>query len=256
MGSVMLAHIQNFFRGLSASGINLTIFYDAFDFDRFVEGLGNTLLLICLCALGSILIGAAGAAILSLSKGPAAALVRAYVALFRNTPLLVQMYFFYFAIGSIMPVTHNAIGLPQPLLGSFSWAVISLSLYSGAFNVETFRAGIGAVHNSYEEAALALGYNRYQAFLSVTAPLALRFSFASLANNLVDLTKSTTVAYAVGVVDLLYVSNQIWSDSLNTFEMMNMMLLVYLFLTGVVVYIIGRVEAAMRLPGFGQGGAR
>ena len=62
--------------------------------------------------------------------------------------------------------------------------------------------------------------------------------------------------YAVGVVELLYVSNQIWSDSLNTLEMMNVMLLVYLVLTGVVVFIIGRVEAAMRLPGFGQGSGR
>lgn len=252
----MLTDIENFFRALAKSGINLTIFYDAFDFDRFVAGLGNTLLLICLSALFSIVIGAAGAAVLSLSRGPAASAVRAYVAVFRNTPLLVQMYFFYFAIGSIMPVTRNEIGLPQPLLDSFSWATISLSLYSGAFNVETFRAGIGAVHNSYEEAALALGYNRLQTFFSVTAPLALRFSFASLANNLVDLTKATTVAYAVGVAELLYVSNQIWSDSLNTIEMMNVMLLVYLVLTGAVVFIINRVEAAMRLPGFGQEGGR
>ncbi|CDX18572.1 Polar amino acid uptake family ABC transporter permease protein 1 [Mesorhizobium sp. ORS 3324] len=249
----MIADIQTFFRHLADSGINLTIFYDAFDFDRFVKGLGNTLLLIVLSAFFSIIIGSAGAAVLTLGKGPATVVVRAYVALFRNTPLLVQMYFFYFAIGSIMPVSQNEIGLPVPLLGSFSWAVISLSLYSGAFNVETFRSGVGAVHNSYEEAALALGYSRAQAFISVTVPLALRFSFASLSNNLVDLTKATTVAYAVGVAELLYVSNQIWSDSLNTIEMMNVMLLIYLGLTGAVVFIINRVEAATHLPGFGLG---
>lgn len=249
----MIADIQTFFRHLADSGINLTIFYDAFDFDRFVKGLGNTLLLVVLSGFFSIIIGAAGAAVLTLGKGTATAVVRAYVALFRNTPLLVQMYFFYFAIGSIMPVSQNEIGLPVPLLGSFSWAVISLSLYSGAFNVETFRSGVGAVHNSYEEAALALGYSRTQAFISVTVPLALRFSFASLSNNLVDLTKATTVAYAVGVAELLYVSNQIWSDSLNTIEMMNVMLLIYLGLTGAVVFIINRVEAATRLPGFGLG---
>ena len=250
----MIADIQTFFRHLADSGINLTIFYDAFDFERFITGLGNTLLLILFCSFFSIVIGAIGAAVLTLSKGLGAAVVRGYVALFRNTPLLVQMYFFYFAIGSIMPVTKNDIGLPVPLLGSFSWAVISLSLYSGAFNVETFRSGVGAVHQSYEEAALALGYSRMQAFVSVTVPLALRFSFASLANNLVDLTKATTVAYAVGVAELLYVSNQIWSDSLNTIEMMNVMLLIYLVLTGAVVFIINRIETAMRLPGFGLGG--
>lgn len=249
----MITDIQTFFRELAASGINLTIFYDAFDFDRFVTGLGNTIMLVVASAFFSIAIGLVGAAVLTLSRGPLAAVIRGYVALFRNTPLIVQMYFFYFAIGSLMPVGRSNIGLPQPLIGSFAWAVISLSLYAGAFNVETFRAGIGAVHKSYEEAAFALGYNRWQTFRSVTAPLALRFSFASLANNLVDLTKATTVAYAVGVAELLYVSNQIWSDSLNTIEMMNVMLVIYLTLTAAVVFIINRVEAAMRLPGFGAG---
>ena len=92
-----------------------------------------------------------------------------------------------------------------------------------------------------------IGYSRFKAFRYVVAPLGLRFSFASLANNLVDLTKATTVAYAIGVAEL-YVSNQIWSDSLNTFEMMNVMLVIYLLLTGIVVWIIGRVQTAIRLP--------
>lgn len=155
----MITELQTYFRELAAAGINLTIFYDAFDFDRFVAGFGNTLLLILISAACSIAIGAVGAAVLTLGRGPAPACIRGYVALFRNTPLIVQMYFFYFAVGSIMPVSRSELGLPQPLIGSFSWAIISLSLYAGAFNVETFRAGIGAVHGSYEEAALALGYN-------------------------------------------------------------------------------------------------
>ena len=96
-----------------------------------------------------------------------------------------------------------------------------------------------------------MGYTRIQALRYVLAPLGLRFSFASLANNLVDLTKSTTVAYAIGVSELLYVSNQIWSDSLNTFEMMNVILIVYLILTGLVVWAISALQRALRLPGFG-----
>jgi polar amino acid transport system permease protein len=247
----MVEQIQKFFISLKTSGVNLTIFYDAFDFGRFVSGLLTTCELILICTFFSIIIGGLGAAVLTLSRGPAARMVQAYVAVIRNTPLLVQMYFFYFAIGSLMPASKNAIGLPVPMIENFTWAVIALSLYAGAFNVETFRAGLGAVHNSYEEAALALGYSRKQAFRYVVVPIGLRFSFASLANNLVDLTKSTTVAYAIGVAELLYVSNQIWSDSLNTFEMMNVMLAIYLLLTGIVVWIIGRVQAAMSLPGFG-----
>ncbi len=247
----MIEQIRHFALELKASGINLTILYDAFDFERFLSGLLTTCALVVICTVLSILIGGFGATVLALSRGPAAAAVRGYVAVVRNTPLLVQMYFFYFAVGSLMPAGRNAIGLPEPMIGNFTWAVIALSLYAGAFNVETFRSGLGAVHKSYEEAALALGYSRLQAFRHVVVPLGVLFSFASLANNLVDLTKSTTVAYAIGVAELLYVSNQIWSDSLNTFEMMNVLLAIYLVLTGAVVWIIGRVQRAMRLPGFG-----
>ena len=154
-------------------------------------------------------------------------------------------------MSTLLPAGRSPIGLPVPLVGSFAWAVLSLSLYAGAFNVESFRAGLGAVHGSYEEAALALGYTRGQALLRVVLPLGLRFSSASLANNLVDLTKATTVAYAIGVSELLYVSNQIWSDSLNTFEMMNVILVIYLLITGAVVWGIAALQRSLRLPGFG-----
>ena len=251
----MIPEIQEFFRDLASQGINLTIFYDAFDFKRFVEGIGNTFTLIAVCSISSIILGAIGAGVLTLkdNKGFVCAFIRGFISLFRNTPLIVQMYFFYFAIGSIMPTTTNAIGLPKPLVGGYTWAIISLTLYATSYNIETFRSGISAVHKSYDEAALALGFSKLQSFMYVTVPMAARFSFASLANNMVELTKSTTIAYAVGVAEVLYVSQQIWSDSLNTVEMMNVMLIVYLVLTGAVVFIINRIEKAMRLPGFGLG---
>lgn len=248
----MVEAIRSAFLALKARfGINLTIFYDGFDSERFVTGIVTTVELVALCVVFSVIIGGTGAAILRLSRGPAAAAVNGYVALVRNTPLLIQMYFFYFGLSSLLPAGRSPIGLPVPLVGNFTWAVVSLSLYAGAFNVESFRAGLSAVNRSYEEAALALGYTRIQALRYVLAPLGLRFSFASLANNLVDLTKSTTVAYAIGVSELLYVSNQIWSDSLNTFEMMNVILIVYLILTGLVVWAISALQRALRLPGFG-----
>ena len=254
----MLLEIQDYFRELAGQGINLTIFYDAFDFKRLVKGIGNTVTLIAVCSILSIIIGAFGAAVLTLknNKGLACSAIHGFIAVFRNTPLIVQMYFFYFAIGSIMPTTTNAIGLPQPLVGGYTWAIISLSLYAGSYNIETFRSGISAVHSSYDEAALALGFSKLQSFVYVTVPMAARFSFASLANNMVELTKSTTIAYAVGVAEVLYVSQQIWSDSLNTVEMMNVMLIIYLLLTGIVVFIINRIEVAMHLPGFGAGDAK
>ncbi len=67
-----------------------------------------------------------------------------YIQFFRNTPPLVQLYFFYFALGSYLRMT-NPSGIEVPLVTNFTWAVICLSFYAGAFNVEIFRAGIEAV---------------------------------------------------------------------------------------------------------------
>jgi polar amino acid transport system permease protein len=82
-------------------------------------------------------------------------------------------------------------------------------------------------------------------------PLAWRISLPALCNNMIELLKTTTLAYAIGVPELLYASNQIWSDSLNTFEMMNVLMVVYLALVGIVAWVMYRWERALRLPGFG-----
>jgi polar amino acid transport system permease protein len=197
----------------------------------------------------SVLIGIAGAWL----QGARSKLVRwstqAYIQFIRNTPPLVQLYFFYFALGAYLRHT-NAVGLEVPFVSNFAWAVICLSLYAGAFNVEIFRAGIEAVPRETIEAAEALGYSRLKAYLHVVLPLAFRISLPALNNNLVNLVKTTTIAYAIAVPEMLYVANQIWSDELNVPEMMNVLLIIYVSLVGILVYAMGRWERALRIPGY------
>jgi polar amino acid transport system permease protein len=245
-----LQPLWDWFREINATtGIKLTIFYDAFDRVRFFNGFLTSVRLMTLCILCSVGIGIVGA----WAQGSRLRLVRAvtagYIEVFRNTPPLVQLYFFYFALGSYLRTT-NAVGLAVPLVSNFAWAAICLSLYAGAFNVEIFRAGIEAVPKETVEAAEALGYSRLRAYLHVILPLAFRISLPALNNNLVNLVKTTTIAYAIAVPEMLYVANQIWSDELNVTEMMNVLLVIYVALVGVVVYIMGRWERAMRIPGY------
>jgi polar amino acid transport system permease protein len=242
--------VWEWFRVLyETSGIKLTIFYDAFDRARFFYAFLTSLRLMALCLVCSVLIGIAGAWL----QGARSKLVRwstqAYIQFIRNTPPLVQLYFFYFALGAYLRHT-NAVGLEVPFVSNFAWAVICLSLYAGAFNVEIFRAGIEAVPRETIEAAQALGYSRLKAYLHVVLPLAFRISLPALNNNLVNLVKTTTIAYAIAVPEMLYVANQIWSDELNVPEMMNMLLIIYVSLVGILVYAMGRWERALRIPGY------
>ena len=72
-------------------------------------------------------------------------LVNGFVVVFRNTPPLVQIFFFYFGLGTLLPATETPRGMREPMLNNVQWAIISLSLFAGAFNVEIFRSGIEAV---------------------------------------------------------------------------------------------------------------
>jgi polar amino acid transport system permease protein len=238
--------VWDWFRWLyDATGINLTIFYDAFDRGRFASGLWMTVKLSVVCIAASVAIGVVGAWIQGSRFRVVRALVHWYIQAFRNTPPLVQLYFFYFGLGALLK------GVGGPLVTNVAWAIVSLSFFAGAFNVEIFRAGVEAVPRTTLEAAESLGFSRLQAYVRVVLPLAFRISLPALNNNLVNLVKTTTLAYAIAVPEMLYVSSQIWSDELNVPVMMNVLLVCYFLLVGVLVYAMHRWERAIRLPGFG-----
>ncbi len=235
-----------------AYGINLVHFYDTFERGRLLRGMATTLQLAILCIGLSILIGIFGAWLQGSRFRVLKALVQAYIQFFRNTPPLVQMFFFYFALGPLLPRVVNDYGIAQPMLGSFAWAVISLSFFAGAFNIEIFRSGIDAVQSATVEAAESLGFNRWQSFRYIVLPLAVRICLPALNNNLVNLVKTTTQAYAIAVPETLFVASQIWSDRINVLEMMITLLLFYMILVGILVWLMMRLERALAIPGFGR----
>ena len=240
--------VAAWFRWLhQASGIKLTIFYDSYDRTRFLQGFVTTLRLSAYCLVLSVGLGAVaawlqGSRVVVLRRG-----VAGFVALFRNTPPLVQLYFFYFALGPLLPKVGG-----MPLLGSFGWAVVSLTLLETAFAAEIFRAGIEAVPKAMVEAASSLGFSRWQIYRQVVLPLAVRVTMPAMTNNLVNLVKTTTLAYAIAVPELLYMSAQIWSEQVNVPEMMVVLLLSYVGIVGLINHFMQWLEARLAVPGFGQ----
>jgi polar amino acid transport system permease protein len=243
--------IWDWFRWLyQTTGINLTIFYDPFDRHRFADGFLTTVKLSLICIVLSVLIGVVGAWLQGSRLHLTRRVVYWYIQFFRNTPPLVQLYFFYFGVGSLL--RGSLASGNQPLVSNVTWAIISLSFFAGAFNVEIFRSGIEAVPKTTLEAAESLGFSRLRAYVLIVLPLAFRISLPALNNNLVNLVKTTTLAYAIAVPEMLYVSSQIWSDELNVPVMMNVLLICYFVLVGALVYVMNRWERAIRVPGFGQ----
>jgi len=235
-----------------AYGVNLVHFYDDFERGRLLRGMWTTLKLATACILLSVAIGMFGAWVQGSRSRVLRVVVQGYIQFFRNTPPLVQMYFFYFALGPMMPRVENEYGIPQPMLGSFAWAMLSLSFFAGAFNVEIFRSGVEAVQKATVEAADSLGFSRWQIYREIVLPLAVRVCLPALNNNLVNLAKTTTQAYAIAVPETLFVASQIWSDRINVLEMMVTLLTFYLLMVGAFVWLMSRLERVLRVPGFGR----
>lgn len=244
-----MSSIADFFRWLNTEhGLNFSVFYDAFEWSTFVDGVAHTFMLAAVSIVGSVLLGMAGAFLLGSRSRLLRGCVEAYVWAFRNTPPLVQLYFFYFALG---PTLSHALGSPTPVLGGIGWAVVSLTLFAAAFNVEIFRAGIEAVPHSMLEASRAMGMSRHLTFYKVTMPLAWRISLPALNNNLINLIKTTTNASAIAVPELLYAASQIWAQNLNTAEMMVVLLVFYLAVIGLFVLAMTFWEKKLAVPGWG-----
>ncbi|AZO28905.1 MULTISPECIES: amino acid ABC transporter permease [Mesorhizobium] len=248
-----MQEIAAWFRSLyETTGLNFTIFYDPYDATQFARGVGMTIYLSVVSILISLVVGVIGAWLQSSRIRLVRGFIEIFVVIFRNTPPLVQIFFFYFGLGELLPASYNDIGLREPLLNNVQWAIISLSLFAGAFNIEIFRSGIEAVPQTTVEAAEALGYTRLGAYRYVVLPLALRVCLPALNNNLVNLLKTTTLAYAIAVPEALYAVTQIWAESQNVTEMMCVLLATFVLLVGVLVWVMHRWERSLRIPGFGQ----
>ncbi|HEX8013056.1 MAG TPA: amino acid ABC transporter permease [Casimicrobiaceae bacterium] len=229
------------------SGIKLTIFYDAYDRARFLQGFATTLKLSAYCLILSLVLGVGVAWLQGSRIAAVRRVVTGYVQLFRNTPPLVQLYFFYFALGPVLPKAGG-----MPLLGSFGWALVSLTLLETAFAAEILRAGIDAVPQAMVEAGESLGFSRWQVYRQIVLPLAVRVTMPAMTNNLVNLVKTTTLAYAIAVPELVYMSAQIWSEQVNVPEMMIVLLILYVAIVGIINQAMQWLEARLRVPGFGQ----
>lgn len=244
--------IAPFFNELhTTTGFNFVTFYDKFAYEKMVEGMWVTVKLAVASLSLSLVMGVLGAWAQESSAKALRTAAAVYVHAFRNTPPFVQLLFFYFALGQFTPEV-DAGGYMEPAIGAFGWAAIALGLFGGAFNVEIFRAGLGAIPESLREAGEALGYSRTAAFLEITLPLAFRFSLPALSGNLISLLKTTSLAYVIAVPEMTQVAYRTWADHFNVVEMMIVLFVFYNVLVSALAIAMRALERASRIPGYGK----
>ncbi|WP_328584299.1 amino acid ABC transporter permease [Streptomyces sp. NBC_00370] len=201
-------------------------------------GLLRTLAISAIGMAGALLVGVLLGAIGALRIPVARQLVTVYVEVFRNTPLLVQIFFLFFALPDI--------GLR---LDGFTVGWLSLVLWGGAYNVENFRAGFEAVEGGYADAGRALGFPRLAAFRHVTLPLGARIAVPSVTNTLISVFKNSSFMVAISYPELTETAVNIVAVTFRTFEMFLAIGVVYLGLVWLMSLGAGAVERRFAIPG-------
>lgn len=167
-----------------------------------------------------------------------------YVEAFRNTPLLVQLYFFFFALPKLPALdTHlPLVGTIDWLLSPFQAGLIGLTLYTGAYTAEALRSGLLAVDKGQYEASRALGLTYLQTRLYVIVPQAVRVAVPLLTSIFSALFRNSALVSAIGVTELLASADKIQQQNFQTFELFAVAGVLYLSLTLPLAYASSRLE--------------
>jgi glutamate/aspartate transport system permease protein len=172
-----------------------------------------------------------------------------YVELFRNVPLLVQMFLWYFVLPELVPA---AVGtwLKQLPNASFWTAVVALGFYTSARIAEQVRAGIASMPRGQRLATLALGLTLPQAYAYVLLPMAYRIILPPLTSEFLNIIKNSAVALTIGLMELTARARSMQEFSFQVFEAFTVATLIYIAINIVVTFSMRRVERAVAVPGF------
>lgn len=152
-----------------------------------------------------------------------------YISFLRGTPLLVQLFLLYYGLPQIAPIFGS--------MDAYTASVIGLSLHFSAYMAEAIRGAISSIDKGQFEAAESLGLTQTQAFKRIILPQAFRVAVPSLMNNFIDLVKSTSLAFTLGVPEIMAKAQLEASSSFKYFESFLAVALVYWALVILFTYI-------------------
>ena len=199
-----------------------------------VKGLLVTLEISALALVLTVLFGLAAAVLRQSGSIVGGGLVRVYVEAIRNTPLLVQLYLFYFVLSPILGIDRYWTG------------ILCLAVFEGAFAAEIFRAGIEAVPKGQWEAGRSLGLSTARLYRHIVLPQALRLVLPPLTGLSVSLVKHSSIVSVIAVFDLTNEGRNVIADTFLTFEIWIAVAAVYLIVTGSMSAAVGVLERRLK----------
>jgi glutamate/aspartate transport system permease protein len=173
----------------------------------------------------------------------------AYVELFRNIPLLVQMFLWYFVLPELLPQTAG-MWLKELPNSSFYTAVVALGFYTSARVAEQVRAGISALPRGQRMAGQALGLTLPQTYAYVMLPMAYRLLMPPLTSEFINIIKNSAVALTIGLMELTARARAMQEFSFQVFEAFTAATIIYIVINIIVTYGMRQLERRVAVPGF------
>jgi len=219
-----------------------------------LQGLITTLEISLLAWVLAIVLGILSGALRTVRYRPLRALGTCYVEFFRNVPLLVWMFFWYFGVPPFLPLDVQDWLFGH---GLEFWAGVSaLGVYSGARFSEVLRSGIQSIPRTQFEASVASGLTTFQAYRYVILPVALRLIIPPATNESLNLLKNSSVALTISVAELTFQTRQIETYTAKAIEALTAGTVIYLVLCVSIASVMSWVERRTAIPGLIGGGAR
>ena len=207
------------------------------------EAWGWTLSVAACAWLVAMLFGLGVGVLRTLPNNPVLSrLANAWVELFRNIPLLVQIFLWYFVLPKLIP--------PMQQFPGFLLVVLGLGFFTSARIAEQVRAGIGALPRGQRYAAMAMGFTTLQTYRYVLLPMAFRIILPPLTSESMNLLKNSSVAFAVSIAELTMFAMQAQEETSRGMEIYLAVTLLYAASAFAVNRVFAFIERRLRVPGF------
>ncbi len=174
-----------------------------------------------------------------------------HVEIFRNIPLLVQLFIWYFVLPELLPrAWGDAFKQTHPLFQQFVAALICLGLFTSARVAEQVRAGIGSLPPGQKNAGLALGFTLPQTYRYVLTPMAFRIIVPPLTSEFLNIFKNSSVATTIGLIELSRQAQQLVDYTAQPYEAFIVVTVLYVLINITVMILMRWLERSVRVPGF------
>jgi glutamate/aspartate transport system permease protein len=178
----------------------------------------------------------------------------AYVELFRNIPLIVQFFVWYFVVPNVVPAVKAWVVAADPTQFQFITSIVCLGLFTSARIAEQVRSGIQSLSHGQRNAGYAIGLTQPQTYRYVLLPMAYRIIIPPLTSEVMNLIKNTAVAYSIGLVELFFRTREMAEMTFRYFEAFAAATLIYMVIAFSANRVMAFIERRVAVPGYITGG--